>query len=86
MVITHDLSLVADYADRVVALDAGRVAFDGSPAELFTRLDLLTRCGLVRPPVAEAFAIARSARPDLPPIIGLEQARAALSAVPAGPR
>ncbi len=86
VVITHDLSLVADYADRVVALDAGRVAFDGSPAELFTRLDLLTRCGLVRPPVAEAFAIARSARPDLPPIIGLEQARAALSAVPAGPR
>ncbi len=83
VVITHDLSLVADHADRVIALDAGRIAFDGSPAELFSRTDLLSRCGLARPPVAEAFAVARSSRPDLPPIIGLAQARAVLTAVPA---
>ena len=85
VVITHDLSLVADHADRVIALDAGRIAFDGPPSELFARSDVLARCALVRPPIAEAFAHARPARPDLPAIIGLAEARAALSAVSARP-
>ncbi len=34
--ITHDLNLAAAYADRVIALAAGRVAADGSAAEVLT--------------------------------------------------
>ncbi len=76
--ITHDLALVADHATRVIALDGGRVAFDGSPAELFARDDLLARCSLRRPAIAEAFRLAHARRLDVPSLIGLAAARAAL--------
>ena len=78
VVITHDVSLVADHASRVVALAGGRIAFDGTPDELFARDDLLSRCSLRRPPVAEAFRLAASSRPDVPPLIGLAAARRAI--------
>ena len=76
--ITHDLTLVADRATRVVALDGGRVAFDGTPAELFADDELLARCALRRPPVAEAFRIASAGRPDIPRLTGLAAVRWAL--------
>jgi iron complex transport system ATP-binding protein len=34
--VTHDLSLVLRYADRVIVLEQGRVAADGAPLEVFT--------------------------------------------------
>ena len=76
--ITHDLTLVAEHASRAIALAAGRVHFDGPPASLFTREDVLETCALIRPPSAEAFARAHAARPDVPQLISLPQARDAL--------
>ncbi|MDP9319792.1 MAG: ATP-binding cassette domain-containing protein [Chloroflexota bacterium] len=78
VVITHDLALVADHATRVVALDDGHVAFDGAPAALFDSDELMARCALRRPPVAEAFRIAAGRRPEVPRLIGLAAVRSAL--------
>ena len=51
LLITHDLSLVANYARRVVALSAGRVIFDGAPSGLFGKKDVLAAAGLMPPRV-----------------------------------
>jgi energy-coupling factor transport system ATP-binding protein len=49
--ITHDMRLVAQYADRVVAMSGGEIIFDGKPMELFASDDVLARASLKRPPV-----------------------------------
>ena len=41
----HDLTLAAQYADRVLLLDAGRVVADGSPAEVLTEAALAEHYG-----------------------------------------
>jgi energy-coupling factor transport system ATP-binding protein len=41
LLITHDLTLVASFADRVLVLDAGRLLFDGTPSDLFYRSPVL---------------------------------------------
>ncbi|MWB97162.1 ATP-binding cassette domain-containing protein [Agromyces sp. MMS17-SY077] len=52
-VATHDMHLVAEWADRVVVLEAGRVAADLAPAELFDDPELLRRARLVPPQITE---------------------------------
>jgi energy-coupling factor transport system ATP-binding protein len=81
VIVTHDLALVADVADRVAAMASGRVVFDGTPAELFARRDVLGACALALPHVAAAFDGARARRPDIPACTGLASARHALGSV-----
>ena len=42
VVVAHDLGMAAAWADRVVVLERGRVAGDGSPGEILTE-QLLSR-------------------------------------------
>jgi energy-coupling factor transport system ATP-binding protein len=49
--ITHDMRLVAERADRVVALAEGELIFDGTPRELFADAATLRRARLAPPPV-----------------------------------
>jgi energy-coupling factor transport system ATP-binding protein len=79
VLITHDLSLVAEIADRALALADGRIRFDGPPRTLFELPEVLAGCGLALPPVAEAFALARDRDPRITPITSLAEARAALA-------
>lgn len=51
VVATHDMHLVAEWANRVIVLEAGRVAADLTPRELFSRPEILTRARLVPPQV-----------------------------------
>jgi len=51
LIITHDMTLVAEYCQRVVSFRNGLVTFNGSPAELFSDPDLLVQTGLRAPPV-----------------------------------
>jgi energy-coupling factor transporter ATP-binding protein EcfA2 len=79
VLITHDLSLVAQLADRAIAMARGRVGFDGTPAELFTRPDLAT-FGLALPAIADAFARAHASDPAVEVLPGLDAVHAALGA------
>ncbi len=51
--ITHDMRLVAEYADRCCVLCDGEVLFEGIPLELFASPEVLTRAKLKAPPVYE---------------------------------
>jgi energy-coupling factor transporter ATP-binding protein EcfA2 len=51
--ITHDMRLVAEYADRAAVLCGGEIVFDGRPADLFAAADVLTRARLKVPAVYE---------------------------------
>ncbi len=53
VMITHSMEEVA-YAGRAVLLKEGHLQFDGTPAELFTRPDLLAACHLEPPPAVLA--------------------------------
>lgn len=47
VITTHDMELVARFATRVLVMEAGQVVFQGTPAELMAREDLLRRSHLV---------------------------------------
>lgn len=79
VVITHDLSLVAELSDRALAMAEGTIGFDGTPAELFARADLPS-FGLALPPTADAFARARQRESSIPPVTSLAAARETLAA------
>ncbi|MEU4690279.1 energy-coupling factor transporter ATPase [Actinoplanes sp. NPDC023714] len=54
VVVSHDMTLVAEHATRVIVLDDGRIAADGTPAEIYADADLLAATGLRPPPLARA--------------------------------
>lgn len=56
MISTHDLDLVRRYATRVIALDQGRVIFDGTPEDLFARPEVMRRAHLL--PLANSDGVA----------------------------
>ena len=55
LVITHDVDLIARYAERLIVLYQGRVLLDGPTAEVFAQVEEL-RKSFVVPPVAAQLA------------------------------
>ena len=53
LMITHDVRLVAEWADRALVLSQGRLLFDGTPEAMFGDAALLAESGLLTPPVYE---------------------------------
>ncbi|GAA1663797.1 energy-coupling factor transporter ATPase [Microbacterium lacus] len=54
--VTHDMQLVAEYADRLVVLADGRLIAHGSTADVFGDRDVVARAGLRLPPLARALS------------------------------
>lgn len=80
--ITHAMDEAA-FCQRIIALADGRVALDGTPAEVFTRVDLLERLRLTLPPIPHLAHLLRRDGLPLPKGIltanGLAEALAALA-------
>ncbi|MEX1157830.1 MAG: energy-coupling factor ABC transporter ATP-binding protein, partial [Thermomicrobiales bacterium] len=52
VLITHEMTLVAEHAHRVIALRGGVIVADEPPSALFDRADLLAEAGIEAPAVA----------------------------------
>jgi len=53
VVATHDMTLVSEWATRVIVLRNGTVAADLTPRELFDHPDLLAQAHLVPPQITQ---------------------------------
>jgi energy-coupling factor transporter ATP-binding protein EcfA2 len=51
VIITHDMPLVAEHAQRVVVMNRGQICLDGSPEEVFRRTEELRSLSLRSPQV-----------------------------------
>lgn len=54
MLIEHETDLIAEYAERVMVMDAGRIIMDGVPREVLSKVEFLHKVGVRPPEVAEA--------------------------------
>jgi len=73
LVITHDMSLVAEYCQRVVTFRAGKRVFTGTPAELFQNEEVLSRMGLRPPPAAALSDRLHAKYPEVPFLLTVEE-------------
>ncbi|MBM4408773.1 MAG: ATP-binding cassette domain-containing protein [Chloroflexi bacterium] len=53
IVAEHEVEVLAEYADRIIVLDEGRIALQGTPSEVFGEVETMARLGLRVPQVAE---------------------------------
>lgn len=51
VMVTHDAAIVADYAERLIVVNGGLVAFDGTPTEVFREGEALVDCQISPPPI-----------------------------------
>ncbi|MBQ8030407.1 MAG: energy-coupling factor transporter ATPase [Butyrivibrio sp.] len=51
ILVSHSMEDVADYVDRIIVMNKGRVAFDGQPKEVFRHYKELEEIGLAAPQV-----------------------------------
>lgn len=52
IMVTHDMEEIARSVDRIVIFDHGKIAFEGTPAQVFSENELLSKLGLTAPKVA----------------------------------
>jgi energy-coupling factor transport system ATP-binding protein len=68
VVITHDMNIAAEYAERVIVLKDGKVLLDGPTRDVFTQTETLSKTFL-RPPQVTLI----SERLGLPPALKVEE-------------
>jgi len=66
--ITHDMRVVAEYAERVILMHNGQIIFDGEPAELF-RSEWLAQYDILPPYITQ---LGMNIFPDRPAILSVE--------------
>lgn len=51
LVVTHDMSLVAEYAERTIVMNQGKVLLDEGTASVFAHPEILGRAGVIPPQI-----------------------------------
>lgn len=65
IVISHDMELVCEWADRVIVMHEGRIVDNGRPKDVFSRFEMLRGIGLSPPQVS---VLARSLKFEETPV------------------
>jgi energy-coupling factor transport system ATP-binding protein len=55
IIVSHDIPVVAEYAERIVALYDGQILLDGPTREVLTQVELLDRTYVKPPPITQLF-------------------------------
>lgn len=85
IIITHDMPIVAEHAQRVIVMNKGEIAMEGSPQEVFSQVEKLQSLSLKAPQVTLlARALGESSRTILhiPEMVDWLQARLPVSVKP----
>jgi len=61
--VSHNMGDIAEMSDRVMVMSGGKVALEGTPAEVFSQSDKLAEMGLGVPPAREIVELIRSKAP-----------------------
>ncbi len=76
IIVSHSMEDMARYADRLVVMDHGRIAMEGTCSEVFSQAELLTRVGLDVPQVTRLMlALRRRGIPVRTDVFTVDQAR-----------
>ena len=79
--VSHNMNDIARMSDQVLVIDHGRLAMDGTPAEVFSREGELKSMGLALPDATEIVSQLRKSGMDLPAdCLTVEQAAEAIAA------
>ncbi len=77
--VTHNMSEIAQLAQRLVVMDRGKIVMDGTPREVFSRGDELASIGLGVPEITRLTRQLRRGGIDIPEdILTIEEAKEAI--------
>ena len=55
VLVTHDMNLVAEYAEEMIVMHRGEMKFKGAPQQVFKEVDSLRECGITLPIAAQNY-------------------------------
>jgi len=55
ILVTHDMNLVAEYAEEMIVMHRGEMKFKGVPQQVFKEVDALRECGITLPIAAQNY-------------------------------
>ena len=84
MMVSHSMEDVARLTDRLLVMNHSRLAFDGTPAEVFTHAEELVEMGLSIPQVTQVFLHLRKMGVKVENVYTIEQAIAELKRIRGG--
>ena len=77
VLVSHSMDDVAEYVDRIIVMNRGKVLYDDVPAEVFTHVEELETIGLAVPQVTYVMrALKKAGYPVNDRIINIEEAKA----------
>jgi len=80
ILITHDMELAAEYAERVIVMKQGKILLDGPTAEVFSSPEELGAAGLIPPLPARLALDLRKQGIDIPRLLTVSELKSFLQA------